>query len=169
MKLLILAALLATVGTGTALAQEKALPPQKNQWVFQANNQPVPPRWLYVTIKAENGGWVIDRLERTPPENILKESSLEPFIVSPDFQRWSNYYTDRIGNCESFALQDSPFKSVCFSQFAGKNTTKALVGLLFGGSGVAGQQYDAEQVNQAITRMDPEEALRELERIERSR
>lgn len=163
--LLTAAACMATLA-GTALAEEKT-PPRKNSWVFAPVNKPVPPGWLFVTIQSENGHWVIASLAKTVPEKIARQSPQEPFIVSPDFQRWANYYTDNIGNCDSFAVQDSPFKNVCFSQFAGKNQSRALVGMLFGGNGVAGHRYDVDLVNAAIGDIDPEDALRRLEKIER--
>lgn len=159
---------LATLISGATFAQEKAPRPQRNSWLFAADIAHERHDWLFVTIRPENGTWSIESLGRTAPEKPLKESPIEPFIVSRDFQRWSNFYVNRVANCDSFAVQDSPLKSVCFSKFAGKNRTQAMVGLLFGGSGMATQKYDEDLVNAAINTIDPEEALRQLEKLERT-
>lgn len=110
--------------------------------------------------------WTLEALGQISDIKVEKASDLEPFVVSADFQNWSNYYQDNIGNCDSFNVQDSPYKSVCFSRLAGKNNTKAMIGLLFGGSGQAGQRYDTELVEQAINSIDPADVASKLDEFE---
>lgn len=161
-KRLFLALVWAALGTNAAYSQETPRP-KKNSWVFSADRT-TKPGWLYVTIKPQGDIWVISSLDRRAPAEIAKESPLEPFIVSPDFQQWSNYYTDNIGNCGSFAMRDSPLKSVCSSALNGKNRNKTGVGRLF--SNASSGRYDADQVNAAINAIDPADALPLLEAIE---
>lgn len=154
----------AALGANAAYSQDTPRA-KKNSWVFAAASTPKP-GWLYVTIKPQGDTWVIGSLDRRAPEDLAKDSPLEPFIVSPDLQQWSNYYTDNIGNCDSFAMRDSPSKSVCSSSLNGKNSGKTGAARLF--SNASAGRYDVARVNAAIGSIDPADALPLLEAIERT-
>jgi hypothetical protein len=161
---LILTAACAAFSTGVAYAQE-APPPKKNSWEFVAGATNTR-GWLYVIIKPQADGWAIASLGREAPPDIAKDSPLEPFIVSPDFQQWSNYYADNIGNCDSFGVRNSPSKTVCSSALIEKPGQHSVARILLGKVS-SGKRYDAGLVNASINSIDPADALLKLEAIER--
>lgn len=139
-----------------------------NNWTFTSTRGRVPEGWYYVSIRRSDDKWVINSLNRTPAwGEIHRESSIEPFVVSPDLQQWTNYYHDKIGNCDSFAVQNSTEKNVCFSQFAQQTSAgKSMLRVLMGGQGLRMQEYQADLVNAAINSIDPVDAIKWLEKAE---
>lgn len=149
-----------------SIAQEKLAP--RNNWTFTENYKEVTKNWLLVTIDINNNekSWDIFDIQPLSKIEIHRDSSIEPFVVSPDFQKWTNYYTNNIGNCDSFGVQNSETKNICFSKFSRKNVKKALIGVFFGGSGEIGVSYDEDMINNAIRSIDTENAIKALEKYE---
>lgn len=148
-----------------------ATPAKQNSWSFTSRRGNFPDGWYFISIKNDGGKWVINSFDRSPTwGDIHRESTIEPFLVSPDFQQWINYYTDRIGNCDSFSVQNSMEKNVCFSQFARKTSPgKSMLRVMFGGVGGIMYEYEPDLVNAAINSIDPAEALRWIEKVEARR
>lgn len=149
----------------SSMAQEEMVP--RNNWTFSANSKEVANNWLVVSIDNNNqSSWYISDIQPLANIDIPRDSSVEPFVVSPDFQKWSNYYTTNIGNCDSFGVQNSEIKNICFSRLARKKVKEAFIGLFLGGSGEIGVSYDSEMVNNAIRSIDSENAIKALEKYE---
>lgn len=148
-----------------SMAQEEVVP--RNNWTFSANYKEVTNNWLLVRIDINNEkSWNIVDIQPLSKIEIQRDSSVEPFVVSPDFQKWTNYYKNNIGNCDSFGVQNSETKNICFSRFARKNVKKALIGVFLGGSGEIGVSYDEDMINNAIRSIDTENAIKALEKYE---
>ena len=140
-----------------------------NDWAVEISNRPEVKSPLFVTLKQVGEHWEIDGLFTSPPK-IPRNQKLELFMVTRDFQRWSNAYVDRVINCDTFEAREADFHSVCTSALSEKQSAgSAAVGMLFGGSGSRPIVYNREKVAAAIHSIRVEQATTMLTAFEQGK
>jgi len=136
-----------------------------NSWrVFEGGEIENP---VYVTIKNSGNHWDIENIYDYLP--LLRRSQhVELFMATRDFQQWKNAYIDMANDCEDFEVKESDYQSVCTSVFGEKKIGRAVIGVLFGGTGKVLFGYNKKKVSAAIHSIRPEQAQEMLTTFEQS-
>ncbi|SAK84178.1 hypothetical protein AWB79_05730 [Caballeronia hypogeia] len=140
---------------------------KNNSWSFSSSDR-APTKFVYVVIRKNGNHWDVERVtDRRPTLN--RNDEAEPFLVSSDFQQWTNYFSDNIINCNSFEAEETSEKTVCTSAFRGNKVAMQVFRILFGNNPNAGKTpvgYDVDKTTAAIQSIRPEQATQKLDAFE---
>jgi len=143
---------------------------RNNNWTVEITNKPTIQSPLYVTLRQAGQHWEIDGMYDAAP-TLARSQKLELLIASRDLQQWSNAYTDRVVNCDSFEAREADFHSVCTSTLAEQQSAGSAVAgiLLFGGNAKRPVMYNRDKVTAVIRSIRVGQASAKLDAFEQGK